>query len=493
MPRPDQTPRLSKLPFLVGDLLLLAVAAFIIQSSPRPIGGTALIAVVSCVALAAILGTIPFITDYARKQDEALDERQRALEALGATVSASAEQISIAANGLHEMAELVQKKPRTADQLPHQLQEKIGELTAQLAHTRAAESDRLAATAAKIEQTSADLAKLEAASRQHLATAKDALAQLASSSSRHLSELAATTTTAIAQAQAAAAAVLDRKFAAAERTFEPTRVKLPAELDAKSAATTADLAAAPRPSEPPAEPIVAVIPKETLPPVVVRAAISTPAAAPSSENSTPSTLSSELIAPASLADSPTPEPPVAVAAPRKRAPKKPATRPALEPAPALEASPPEAPNPASPLPVRAPEIETRNSESPRPADEFIQFSPDELPLPSPAPEPSVNPIIKTQDPEPPSTAATTDGATRLLVTAYIGIGNRLFIRGTGPGLSWEKGVPLQFVSIGKWRWETPDATAAVTLKIYKNDSLECTALGELTLSPANQTEVTATF
>jgi hypothetical protein len=88
---------------------------------------------------------------------------------------------------------------------------------------------------------------------------------------------------------------------------------------------------------------------------------------------------------------------------------------------------------------------------------------------------------------------TSDGATRLLVTAYIGIGNRLYIRGEGPGLSWEKGSPLQFVSIGKWRWETNDATAPVRFKLYKNDDLECSALGAQLLDPGHQQEVTAAF
>ena len=32
-------------------------------------------------------------------------------------------------------------------------------------------------------------------------------------------------------------------------------------------------------------------------------------------------------------------------------------------------------------------------------------------------------------------AKTSDGTTRLLVTAYIGIGNKVFVRGEGPGLS----------------------------------------------------------
>jgi hypothetical protein len=90
-------------------------------------------------------------------------------------------------------------------------------------------------------------------------------------------------------------------------------------------------------------------------------------------------------------------------------------------------------------------------------------------------------------------SVSSDGATRLLVTAYIGIGNRLFIRGSGPGLSWDKGLPLQFVSIGKWRWETNDATAPVQFKLYKNDDSECASLGTQTLDPGRQEEVTATF
>ena len=82
-----------------------------------------------------------------------------------------------------------------------------------------------------------------------------------------------------------------------------------------------------------------------------------------------------------------------------------------------------------------------------------------------------------------------DGATRLLATAYIGIGNKLFIRGDGPGLSWDKGVPMQFVSIGKWGWATHDAAGPVACKLYKND--ETAALsGEIFLEPGKHVEIT---
>jgi chemotaxis protein histidine kinase CheA len=89
-------------------------------------------------------------------------------------------------------------------------------------------------------------------------------------------------------------------------------------------------------------------------------------------------------------------------------------------------------------------------------------------------------------------SSSSDGATRLLTTAYIGIGNKLYIRGDGPGLSWDKGVPMQFVSIGKWGWSTHDAAGPVRVKLYKND--ETAALtGELTLEPSRHTEITALF
>ena len=68
-------------------------------------------------------------------------------------------------------------------------------------------------------------------------------------------------------------------------------------------------------------------------------------------------------------------------------------------------------------------------------------------------------------------AKTSDGATRLLVTAYIGIGNKVFVRGEGPGLSWEKGIPMEFISIGKWTWKASDPSVPVKIQLYKNDDI----------------------
>ena len=92
----------------------------------------------------------------------------------------------------------------------------------------------------------------------------------------------------------------------------------------------------------------------------------------------------------------------------------------------------------------------------------------------------------------PAATPSADGRTRLTVVSYIGIGNKLHLRGEGGGLSLTKGVSLQFVSIGRWRWETDSATGPVTCRIYKNDKLEA-PVGPLTLEPGTEQEIAVTF
>ena len=82
--------------------------------------------------------------------------------------------------------------------------------------------------------------------------------------------------------------------------------------------------------------------------------------------------------------------------------------------------------------------------------------------------------------------------TTITAKSDIGFGNALYLRGEGPGLSWDKGVPMQFVSIGKWGWASHEATGPVKCRLYKND--ETAALsGEVVLEPGKHVEVTALF
>lgn len=196
-------------------------------------------------------------------------------------------------------------------------------------------------------------------------------------------------------------------------------------------------------------------------------------AAPASET-VPPKASAPLIAAAPIADEPSAdEPPVDDATVEAVAPVE-------------EPEPPDDPVPES-SDDDAPEaaIPVDDEDAVEPTDD----SDDETEEQSPAEEEA---DIEKDDVSEPTTASP-DGAIRLTVTAYIGIGNRLFVRGDGPGLTWDEGTPLQFVSIGKWRWETDEAAGPVKLRLYKNDQIECSTLGELTLKPGQQREVNAAF
>lgn len=81
----------------------------------------------------------------------------------------------------------------------------------------------------------------------------------------------------------------------------------------------------------------------------------------------------------------------------------------------------------------------------------------------------------------------------LTARVLIGIGNKPFIRGEGPGLSADKGVPMEFVEIGQWRWVAPkDSTHPITLRILKND--EVPAEGDaIVLKPGQSLDVSPVF
>ena len=483
------TPKLPLWIFILTDVALLLAGLFIAARSPSPLSSTAVLSIVACVIAGAIVLFVPLVSHVEREKNEALDDRQRALEALASTVTTSAEQISIAASGLHAIAELAQKNLRSAEQLPAVLSAKISEfetlltnaqadereeLKKELAQVRAAESDRLEAIASKVSHASGELTKLEAAAHKHLVAAQAALAAAPEA-------LTSATNAALAKISDALAAM------------PPPAVSPPAEpLRGPTGESGTE-------SSKPAKPAGKAIDEGLhIVPIVP------PTAAPFTGNIvtvTPNPAFEVTMPPFGgnlLSSSPLPDPvtPSAPLTPPEPAAPPPPDEPHQSPAAQDNSGPASAPVTEEPKPVkkRAPrkpkpveasdpalvlESEEPSSATPAPAvSEFSQIAPDESPRASA---------------EVTETVISSDGATRLLVTAYIGIGNRLFIRGEGPGLSWDKGVPLQFVSIGKWRWETSDAAAPVKFKLFKNDETECAALGSRTLDPGQQAEVNATF
>jgi len=81
-------------------------------------------------------------------------------------------------------------------------------------------------------------------------------------------------------------------------------------------------------------------------------------------------------------------------------------------------------------------------------------------------------VIEEEEPEiaPAAPESAADGTgTALIVNLMIGIGNKPFVRGTGPGLSQDKGIPMSFLGIGRWQWISPDPEAPATVEVWKND------------------------
>ncbi|MBL9199688.1 MAG: hypothetical protein JNL39_04235 [Opitutaceae bacterium] len=427
-------PRLPEWPFLLAGLVLLSAAAWLAARGADPLAPPTIVAVAACVGLSAIAALTPFVANQERAKNAALDERQRSLEAIAGTVAAAAEQIGIAAAGLHGIADAAHKSLRQAEQLPHKLQEKIAEFQAQLASTadtekeelerellalRTSESERLDQVSQRIAKLTAEWARLESATREQLA----ALTRELDARTARLDTLARTAAPAVAAIVAGAATPVTAPDSGPEPLPAPesdTSAPAPRRPRKPRRDSGAEAVTEPAPTAAAVAPVTEVRAGEPPPIPVATIAEVTPVAP----------LTAEPFS-GHIASTPPVEPP------RKRPAKKDAE--------------PDVPT----LGLDLPEAEAASATNER--------------------------------------TIASDGATRLIATAYIGIGNRLFIRGEGPGLDWDKGVPLQFVSIGKWRWETNEATAPVRYKLYKNDEIECAALGTQSLDPGHQHEVTAGF
>lgn len=427
----DPAPRQPKLVYLAIDAGLLLTAFIIVYFARDPYAPLPFVSAVLCVVLAAVIGLIPFLTDYAADSAEYVQaERGRVTDQVQRLHTAS-ESLARAAAQIKAVEEAVHKTAHAAENLPYRMQEKLAEfnealaaregeeheaLERELEELRAANTDKLKAVADRVAQSAAEWTALEAAARKQLAAAHEASAKLQQQLQAALADL----DTRLAGLQQAAASI--------PHTVTVNAMTPPAAEHAEPVRT----AESPSPS---------------------------PATPPQNETPVPDAPAAPLIESVILSETPGAE-----ARPRRpRAPRKPKP----EELPAAMSAEPAAP--AEPPPAEPAAAE---------------------PAPAPAAE---EPAVVSEDaPARPESSASSDGATRLLVTAYIGIGNKLFIRGDGPGLSWDKGVPMQFVSIGKWGWASHEATGPVKCKLYKND--ESAALsGDVTLEPGKHLEVTALF
>lgn len=76
---------------------------------------------------------------------------------------------------------------------------------------------------------------------------------------------------------------------------------------------------------------------------------------------------------------------------------------------------------------------------------------------------------KAKTPKAKAPAAAAPITTTIAATIDVGFGNHLTLRGEGPGLSWEKGVPLECVADDRWLITLPESSQPVVFKFLIND------------------------
>jgi len=87
----------------------------------------------------------------------------------------------------------------------------------------------------------------------------------------------------------------------------------------------------------------------------------------------------------------------------------------------------------------------------------------ELPMPGPADQ------AANQSSEP--TPAVSETTTEIAARIDVGMGNALFIRGQGDGLSWDKGTPLECKDASTWVWSSRQASDQLVFKLLLNDTV----------------------
>jgi hypothetical protein len=83
-------------------------------------------------------------------------------------------------------------------------------------------------------------------------------------------------------------------------------------------------------------------------------------------------------------------------------------------------------------------------------------------------------------------------STTVVAQIDVGFGNTLYIRGEGPGLSWEKGLALDCVADDKWSAVFEETAKPIVFKFLINDQTWCTG-DDYVAQPGATLTVTPSF
>lgn len=127
---------------------------------------------------------------------------------------------------------------------------------------------------------------------------------------------------------------------------------------------------------------------------------------------------------------------------------------------------------------------SKTTKSPAPATKAASAA---TPAKPSAKKPAAAPAIPAVKPVAPRNAATT-------ITAQIdvGFGNILHVRGEGPGLSWDKGVPMECVADNRWQIVLAEFARPIVFKLLVND-LSWSTGEDYTAAPGSSVNLTPAF
>ena len=123
----------------------------------------------------------------------------------------------------------------------------------------------------------------------------------------------------------------------------------------------------------------------------------------------------------------------------------------------------------------------------KPAKKVSAAKPAAKSLPKPAAKAPAKKTVapaKKKSSEPP--------ATFISAQINIGFGNHLYIRGEGPGLSWDHGVAMDCTGADLWTTSIKHAVAPVYFKVLVND-LSWSAGPDYVAKPGQSLTITPTF
>jgi hypothetical protein len=72
--------------------------------------------------------------------------------------------------------------------------------------------------------------------------------------------------------------------------------------------------------------------------------------------------------------------------------------------------------------------------------------------------------------------------TRIVAQIDVGFGNALYVRGDGPGLSWNQGTPMECVANDRWELTLSESSRPVSFKVLLNDATWCTGADSVVAS-----------